>query len=54
MATSTKNERLYLRINSDLKKRIDKYAKAHGITLSQAVTRFFTHLLAQEKNKTRD
>ena len=49
MPPSTKDERIYLRINAQLKRRMENWAKRNGTTLSTTVTRFFKNLLEHER-----
>jgi len=44
-----KTDRLYLRIEPDLKKNMLKYGERHGVALSYLVERFFKKLLVKEK-----
>ena len=44
-----KNDRIYLRINKDLKKRAENVAQDMDITLSELVTRFLNKLVAREE-----
>jgi hypothetical protein len=55
MATNKKpkNQRIYLRINSGLKSRMEKWARRHNTTLSATVTRFFNNLLEHEQKERR-
>lgn len=52
MSTSgTKNDRLSLRINGRLKRRIQKYCEVHGVDMSELVTRFFENLVVKEQER---
>jgi hypothetical protein len=46
-----KNERLYLRINGELKQMMERWAENHETTLSEVVTRFFQNLLDHERKE---
>lgn len=51
--TSTKDERIYLRISGSLKRKVEKYARRKGTTLSALTVRFFSNLLEHEKQEQR-
>lgn len=53
MVKKVKDSRLYLRLNSDLKERMEGWAHRHDTTLSQVVTRFFENLLEHESKETK-
>ena len=46
--SATKDDRVYIRINSKLKKRMEAYAKRHNTSLSAISTRFYENLLKHE------
>ena len=52
-AEPKKDDRVYLRINSDLKVQIQAYCDRRGLDLSDLTTRFFTKLVELEKRKKR-
>lgn len=51
MARQTKDERLSLRISSDLKRRVEKWAAHSNMSLSAAVTVFLENLLEKHEQK---
>lgn len=51
MPPRTKDERLYLRINGPLKRKMERWAARNNTTLSEVVTRFFNNLLEHERTK---
>lgn len=46
-----KEDRVYIRINGDLKKAVEAYAERNNISLSDVTTRFFINLLRHEKEQ---
>ena len=49
--TTGKNDRLYLRINTELKKQVEDYAKRHDTSPSALATRFFEKLLKRDEEE---
>lgn len=45
----TNTERVYLRIEPELKEAMQEYCERHDLTMSMLVKRFFRKLLAKEK-----
>lgn len=48
-----KDDRLSLRINRRLKKKMQKYCVRHGVDMSEIVTRLFERLVAKEEERRR-
>jgi antitoxin component of RelBE/YafQ-DinJ toxin-antitoxin module len=46
-----KDDRLSLRVNSKLKKKVQRYCVAHGVDMSDLVTRFFERVVAKEAER---
>jgi hypothetical protein len=51
MPKKTKDERLYLRIHGELKRKAESWAKRRNTTLSDVVIRFFENLLEHERKE---
>jgi antitoxin component of RelBE/YafQ-DinJ toxin-antitoxin module len=48
-----KDDRIYLRINKNLKREVQEYCDARSIDMSDLVTRFFTRVVANENARKR-
>ena len=48
---STRTDRIYLRIDPELKEQAQKYCDRKRTTLSEVVTRFFVRLLEEDKKQ---
>lgn len=48
-----KDERLGLRINGKLKRKIQRYCVKHGVDMSDLVTRLFERLVAKEEERSK-
>ncbi|MFA5435991.1 MAG: DUF6364 family protein [Candidatus Neomarinimicrobiota bacterium] len=51
MDKKTKDDRLYLRIKGELKRKAEGWARRRNTTLSEVVTRFFENLLEHERKE---
>lgn len=54
MKREIKDERIQLRIHSDLKQKAQEYCDRHGIDLSELIERFLRRIVNNEKERMRE
>lgn len=49
--SSIKDERLHLRVNGEVKKKVQQYCEKYSMDMSDLVTRFFLKIIAKEEER---